>query len=249
MSRFKRSHLSVLILTSIWLGNSLLSILPAQAGSVVTFNPPRGGAPQQTRGGASRGEVCTASTASPTASLTEAESQLVALVPQSDYVLTLKAHPTFFVYIPPTSAKQAFFSLKNEARQVTYQTTLPIATTGGILRIDLPDTAPELQVGQSYQWGIALLCSGKLRPDSPYINSWVKRSQPSGAVTVDADAAPSLERVASYGNSGIWYDTLSTLADLRQQQPNDAELTTTWQNLLNSVELNSVSSAIFLKTS
>jgi hypothetical protein len=240
MSRFKRSHLPVFILTSVWLGSSLFSLLPALAGSAVTFNPPRGGAPQQTRGGASRGEVCVQSP-------TEIAPQLVALIPPSDQILTLKAHPTFFVYVPPTSAQAAFFSLRNETGQVTYQTTLPIVATGGILRVDLPDTAPALEVGQSYQWGIALLCSGKLRPDSPFVNSWVQRSQPSGEMV--ADTAPSLERAALYGSSGIWYDTLSTLADLQQQQPNNAELTTIWQNLLNSVQLNSVSSALLLKAS
>ncbi len=208
-------------------------MLPAYAGSTVTFNPPRGGAPQQTRGGASRGDT---------------EPQLIALTPHSASGLTLKAYPTFFVYIPPTAAQKAFFSLRDEAGQVTYQTTLSIAdlpiASGGILRVDLPDNAPALQVGKSYQWGIALLTSGKLRPDSPFITSWIQRRQPS---TIIADAEPSLENAALYGSSGIWYDALSTLADLRQQQPNDVELTTIWQNLLNSAELNSVPSALLLK--
>jgi len=238
MNKLKRSHLSVLILTKLWLGCSLLSVLPVQAGTPVTFNPPRGGAPQQTRGGASRGEVC----GQPQA---DTASQLVALTPPSGYGLTLKAHPTFFVYIPPTSTKEAFFSLRDESGQVAYQATLPIAAAGGVMRIDVPDTAPALEVGKSYQWGIALLCSGRLRPDSPFITSWIQRSQPSGEVAHAVDAAPSLEQAALYGSSGIWYDALSTLADLRQQQPHDAALTTVWQNLLNSVELNSVSSALF----
>ena len=235
MSRLKRSSPSVSILTSLWLGGLLLSTPSAQAGSKVTFNPPRGGAPHQTRGGASRGDTA---------------PQLIALIPHSASGLTLKAYPTFFVYIPPTSAQEVFFSLRDETGQVTYQTTLPIANlpiaAGGILRVDLPDTAPALQVGKSYQWGIALLSAGKLRPDSPFIASWIQRSQTSPAI---ADAEPSLENAALYGSSGIWYDALSTLADLRQQQPDNTELTIIWQNLLNSVELNSISSALLLKAS
>ncbi len=202
----------------------------------VTFNPPEGNAPYQTRGGASRGEVaCTENTS-------EAKQQFIPLTPTSSYGLTVAEHPVFFAYVPSTSAQTAFFSLSDEQGEVYYQTTLPIPTTGGLVEVTLPDTLPPLEVGKPYQWGMAILCSGRLRPDSPFISSWVKRIESSADFANQLQAASPLEQAALYGTHGIWYDMLATLAELRKAQPTDPTLSTNWEQLLHSVGLDTVAS-------
>jgi hypothetical protein len=216
---------------------ALEGAVPKDAGSV-TFNPPRGGAPRQTIGGASRGDVaCSPGTAS------QQEQPFTALIPTSNYGLTLSHHPTFLAYIPPTSAQTAFFTLKDESGQVQYQSTFPIPTNGGIVRFTLPTTTPGLEAGKLYQWGMAILCTGRLRPDSPFISSWIKRTQPSTNLTNQLAIASPLNRAAAYGANGIWYDTLATLAELRTQKPDNSTLTSIWQKLLESAELGRVAQA------
>ena len=226
---------SIVLITSILCAASLsLSQAASQAGTA--FNPPGGGAPSG-RGGASRGEIACSSNP------IEFSHRFVTLTPvDSNYGLTFSERPTFFVNIPPSSAQKAFFSLKDDQGKVHYQAILPINQQGGIMRIDLPRSVSPLVVDRRYQWGVAALCSGKLKPDSPFVSSWIKRVMPSTNLTKQLMKAPLMERVAVYSTNGIWYDTLTTLADTRQQQPNNLTLLETWSVLLNDVGLGEIAS-------
>jgi hypothetical protein len=45
------------------------------------------------------------------------------------------------------------------------------------------------------------------------------------------------DRAAIYAASGIWYDSITTLVELRQKRFDDAALKNDWQSLLESVDL------------
>jgi hypothetical protein len=49
-----------------------------------------------------------------------------------------------------------------------------------------------------------------------------------------------LQQVAIYASNGIWYEALTTLAQLRQNSPQDATLQQEWQDLLIFVGLNDI---------
>lgn len=229
----KRNHIfSIVLITSTFLLG--VDRLLDRAAWAVPFNPPSGGAPKG-RGGASRGDaVCSSD---PETFI----QRFTTLAPSdSNYGLTVSQRPTLFAYIPPTSAQKAFFTIKEEHGRVHHQMMLPIASKGGILRIDLPQSAPPLKLGQRYQWGIALLCKGKLRPDSPFVSSWVQRVELPTSLTGKISPSASMEQVALYGANGIWYDMLATLADLKQQQPNNSGLQSRWSELLSSAGLGAI---------
>jgi hypothetical protein len=206
----------------------------------VTFEPPRGDAPRDTRGGASRGDTCSTLTAAE-ASTANAPQVFTLLSPTNAQGLTLAEHPQFFIYVPTTDAPSLFFTLKDAEGTVQYQATLPLQKYDGVIQVSLPDSAPKLEAGKSYQWGAALLCSGRLRPDSPFVSGWVKRveSTPALAQQLTATMAP-LERAAVYGANGLWYDMLSTLAQLRQEQPENAALASNWEQVLGAGGLEAI---------
>ena len=238
MFKYQKQHKNacsaVLITTMLCAGSISLSTGISRAGAA--FNPPGGSAPSG-RGGASRGEIACSSNP------IEFSRHFVPLAPvNSNYGLTTLAYPTFFVNMPSSSAQKAFFSLKDEKGKVYYQTVLPINQQGGIMRIDLPQSAAPLVVEQRYQWGVAILCSGKLKPDSPFVSSWVQRVLPSVSLTNQLAKATPIDRAALYSSNGIWYDTLTTLDDTRQQEPNNSTLLSTWNTLLNSVGLSEIGS-------
>ncbi len=222
---------TVLITSMFLLGADQLTNRVAWA---VPFNPPSGGAPQG-RGGASRGDAICAP---------DHETfiqRFTTLAPtDSNYGLTVSQRPTLFAYIPPTSAQKAFFTIREENGRMHHQMILPIASKGGILRIDLPQSVPPLKLGQRYQWGIALLCRGRLRPDSPFVSSWVQRVELPASLTGKISPLASMEQVALYGANGIWYDMLATLAELKQQQPNNSSLRSRWSELLSSAGLGAI---------
>jgi Domain of Unknown Function (DUF928) len=202
-------------------------VMPSMA--QVTFRPPAGDAPKTSSGGASRdGSSCGL------ASKSNKGTPITPLMPTANIGLTMAERPTIMVYLPATSAKKAFFSIQDEDTNQHYQTTLYLPQEAGVMEVSLPDSAPALKTGKNYKWSLVMICSEDLEPDSPSVSGWIRRVQGYRALTA------SLESVSQLAKDGVWYDSLSTLAKLRRSQPNDQNLTASWQQLLNSAGLEAI---------
>ena len=203
-------------------------------GFKVTFNPPTADKPKRTTGGASRtiGEC-----------INQAEKSAIPftpLLPDSTSGLTTAAYPTVLAYLPETSANKVFFSWQDEDGNEHYQTILPMEQESGIVSLTLPETAPPLQVGKNYQWAMALMCDGKLQPDSPIVRGEIRRVEIASSLSDRLQTSNTLETAAVYGEAGIWYETASTMAQLVEARPDDAFLVANWQDLLTSVGLEKI---------
>lgn len=211
---------------------------PSQAAPSVRFEPPAGGAPVETKGGASRGDIaCATSTSRDT-------PQIVLVTPaNSNYGLTTSEHPTFLMYVPPSSAQTALFTLKNTKGQLHHRQLLSVPPHGGILRLTLPKTIAPLALNQSYEWGIVLMCGGRLRPDSPFATGWIQRIQLAGRIGAHLKQQSAMEQAATYGATGIWYDMISTIAELKQQKPQDPTIVRTWKQILDAAGLTKITAA------
>jgi hypothetical protein len=205
----------------------------------VTFEPPQGRQPGQTVGGASRGGQCPLDVG-PNLPFTP-------LLPVGSPALTMKTHPSFMVYLPETSATQALLSVKDAAENYDYQAIMPISDRSGIVSLTIPDDAPALEVNHEYQWSLVLMCDNQLRPDSPVIQGDVMRVATSGYLTDKLAQANLLESAALYGEEGIWYDALTSMAQLKTAHPEDQDLAVNWQNLLSSVGLDQIARAEFVE--
>lgn len=213
-------------------------LLSSPMALAVTFSTPKGvsGTPRtQTSGGASRnGGQCLSSSGTAT-------SEAMALLPPTTQALTVSGRPTFFVYIPPTTATEASFSLQDESGELQYQTKVALPEQGGALSIPLPETASTLQEGKTYKWFFEIHCAAQYDPDNPIIEGSVSRTPMAPALESELAAShTALERVQLYADAGIWYDTLGTLAQARQARPQDPALAQSWQELLNSVGLHEI---------
>ena len=216
----------------------------------IDFIPPDDGDPGDTASGGTRGR-CSEITAT-------APEEFRALLPESNRGLTLHAHPTFFVYVPQTSAKAIFFQLQDERERVRYQTIVPINDRPGIVSIELPSSAPALELDLIYLWSAVALCEydgGQLdldtvlpfTPNDPWVQGWVRRVEPNADLQGHIDSEASLELAALYAAKGIWFDTLAVLATLRRAQPENSRLVWEWETLLQSVGLDSIASQPFIE--
>ena len=85
------------------------------------------------------------------------------------------------------------------------------------------------------------MCYPEFDPDNPLIEGSVQRT--TMEPTLESQLAEKTTAVAQaelYGAAGIWYDTVSTLAQARQSQPNDPTLAKNWEDLLVSVGLEEI---------
>jgi Domain of Unknown Function (DUF928) len=197
---------------------------------VIFMPPPTDKKPPKTSGAGSRGGECMqGASASVNASV---KPPLMALMPVVNTGLTVAKHPSFWVYIPETPAKQVVLSLRQNGSKPHSQTFFDSPKTPGVISLSLPQSAPALEIGKTYQWAVTLICGEKPSPNDPVIVSWVSR-----AASAPLNQLTALEQAAAYGRQGIWFDALTALAQARRSQPNQTELQTTWANFLTSAGL------------
>ena len=144
------------------------------------------------------------------------------------------------IYKNKTSAKQMLFSLRDDAGEQIYQTFLPVPSVSGVVAISMPEEAPELTVNKKYKWTVAIICGKSLRPDSPTIEGWIQRVPESSSLTSKLQSANPLEKIALYGENGLWYDLVSSLNKLRIASPSDQYLSKAWEELIKDNGIKSI---------
>jgi len=164
------------------------------------------------------------------------------LRPETDIELTLAKYPTFFVYVPSNDAETAEFVLLDENDQDVYRTTFKTSGEPGVVSLSLPAFAnlPPLEVGKAYHWYFSLIYNPEDRSKDTVVEGWIQRVEPSLTLERELEKATPRDRVALYANSGIWYDSLTSLAELRRSQPSDSMLFEAWEKLLGSVGLSKI---------
>lgn len=210
----------------------------------VSFIPPKNdGKPDKTRGAGSRQDGQCPQDFTPVATTDTSSSKpfLTALVPNTNYGLTLAERPTFLVYLPKTSAKQVVLSIKEEGIKHHSQIFLPITQSPGIIRIKPSENTPPLEVNKNYQWAVVLICGERPSPNDPVIASWVRRVALPNSVSQQLAQKTSLEQAAWYGKQGIWYDFMVALAQAKQLQFHQYPMTEIWADFLTSVGLEAIS--------
>ncbi len=199
--------------------------------------PPEDQKPEHTRGAGSRNDQqCSQdifSSNKPNAPLTQ--TSLIPLVPSSNWGLTTAKHPTFWINLPETSAQQIVLSIREEGRTFHSQTFISIAGKSGLIAVQSSQDSPPLELDKSYQWAVVLICGNQPNPNDPAVASWIKRV----TITEPNHLGTPLEKVAWYGENGIWYDAVTALMEVRQSQPNNQNIRDIWAKFLESGEVNS----------
>lgn len=116
---------------------------------------------------------------------------LIALMPKTNLTLTLSERPTFWFYIPYTTAQydRATFDLFDAENNFVIDSLLTIefsnspgesSSIPGIISVTLPPTAQPLELDREYHWYFSVE-SGKCKtsPSSSLpVHGWVKRVSP-----------------------------------------------------------------------
>jgi Domain of Unknown Function (DUF928) len=150
--------------------------------------------------------------------------------------LTVSASPQFFIYSPQTTASTAEFVLKDQNEEDIYRKTFPISGEAKTLVIRLPESV-NLEVNRSYHWYFSIVCDPDNLSKNVDINAWTQRIAVNPALANELENADSLTQSGLYAQTGIWYDAIAILAQLRQENSDDAIAAEKWKNLLNSAGL------------
>jgi hypothetical protein len=202
------------------------------------FKPPEDDAPSRTVGGGSRPSslgLCPQD-------LQKIDRPLTALLSAKEQSLTTASRPAFFVYLPQTQAKQISLTIKDDQEDYYYEAILPLSQQSGIIKIDLPEDAPNLATEKNYTWSVTIVCGKMKKPGDPYVSGTIERVEANIELQKRLESA-SLEEMANlYANNGIWYDALNAVARWKMAEPNSNLAVTNWKQLLQAVGLESIGS-------
>ena len=164
--------------------------------------------------------------------------------------LTTSERPTFWFYVPYTQDLTATteFILQDSAGNDIYRNAIALPPKPSVIGVSLPSNA-SLQVGKTYRWYLKVRCNQQQTASVPiYVEGDIQRVNLDSRVMQQSEAAVDLQqKVAIYAANGIWFDSLTMLAQMRQKNPNDASLAWDWQSLLQSVNLDNVATAPLVK--
>lgn len=163
---------------------------------------------------------------------------------------TFSSRPTFWVYVsdvPPNTELQ--FTLQDaRGNQELYAKQFTLNQETGLVGVYLPQTAPELAIGETYYWELSMNCADDETPVNLISASgWVQRVNPQelrslpsfdpAPLVQELAKAPAADKPALYAGLGIWQDAVTALIELRQKQPQNRELLEDWQTLLTGAQM------------
>ena len=163
------------------------------------------------------------------------EEQITALMPKGNYGLTLQDMPSIFVYLPRTTAKQVVLAIQDEAEAYHEIAFLPITKHAQIVSFALPEDKPSLTPGKYYKWKLTLVCGDIPNVEDPKLEGWLKPID-RNSLTTEPDEKDAIAKVNWYSQNGYWYDLLLQLETAQKANPNDPEIASVWQDLLQKVQ-------------
>ncbi len=195
------------------------------------FQPPDRGAPPRTEDLGTRGGLLS-------------QKPLTVLMPdvkpqEPNFGLTLSAYPTFFAYIPESSAETGLFVLIDDNEQIVYRESFPMPQQAGIVSISLPHNAsPALEMDRWYQWYVIVVDNPDHWSNNGISNrGWIQRIKPNETLENQLQNATPRELPTLYAEAGIWHDAVASLITLRDAQPDNPILISDWKKLFDSAGL------------
>ena len=224
-----RTLLTILSPTLVELAIALNVILTPQGAIAapwkVTYRPPNRGAPGSNGAGASR-PACRVM-----------PKPVAALAPiESNWGETLEGHPSLWFYQPYQGVSVQLTLVEEQSQMVIFAQNYASNQGSGITKLEIPETAPELEIDKLYRWKIEFVCNARTQQQYAVSGVIVRRAI-SDKLKCQINHATPEERITLLAEKGLWYDTVNELATLRRSHPDDPIALETWQQLLSQPEV------------
>jgi len=205
-------------------------------------SPPAG----RRKGGAGRGRRCPStpysiaalvpSWSTSAAALPNEISRIVA--PELIYGTTILANPTFLVYMPYTaeSARSAKLMVLDEAghQVIPEPIKIELPKTPGIMSVQFPEV---LGVGKLYNWYFSVVCDEQKPSRNPGVRGWIQRVEISQGLRNALGQTAETATFEIYARYGIWFESVSALANAYRLDQSNETIERTWTELLNGLGL------------
>jgi hypothetical protein len=157
---------------------------------------------------------------------------------------TTAAYPTFWFYLPyaltPDRPAELLVERPDPTDPRYTQQRLLMQVTAvpaGVVGLRLPPTEAPLTVNQPYHLKLVVRCNPQDASANQFVDATIVRLPVPASLQQQVQTASPREQARLYASAGFWEDAVTTLATLRRQAPQNAQLATAWETLLAEVEL------------
>jgi Domain of Unknown Function (DUF928) len=162
---------------------------------------------------------------------------LSALVPE-DTGLTMSEQPSLYWFISSATALPVEVAVSDpRATQPVLETRLPSPVQPGVHRIKLADLGVRLAPGVSYRWSVSVISDVNRRSRDILAGGVIERVQAPAGLQEKLAQSRKEEHPFLYAQAGLWYDALTSISELIEVTPYDAQLRKQRAGLLNQVGL------------
>lgn len=174
-----------------------------------------------------------------------------------DVGLTTQAQPTAFVYLPdllkspalnasdtldPKSVKAQFMiqHIKDESLEdlIPNPIDLDIPDDGGLAQINFETLGITLIPQQTYHWYLSIVCDSERPSRNPSVDAWIEVVDPDTKKNIEdgiVNITDDYEKIQFYIDRQIWHETVTSLIDLRCQEPDNVQHQQELKELLTSI--------------
>jgi hypothetical protein len=206
-----RLTLAWLVCGILW-GYYLPQSTGAEQADVITYKPPRRGAPGGREGAGTR-------------SLGGALSTLAVLAPKDHTGLTAQEQPVLYWYLSQETQHPVEIIL-TDRQSVTPLLAIRLhpPLRPGMQPVRLADYNIHLAPGVSYKWSVSLVPNAAQRSHSVITAGTIERIELPNELRGQLVQANKITSARLYATAGIWYDTIATLSELIDAAPQDTTL-------------------------
>lgn len=193
-----------------------------------TYQPPKKLIPRARVGGTFRGTDGT-------------DPEIVALVP--DHIgLTIRQTPTLNWYLSKSTTYPLRFTLTNTEKIIpVYEGPLPTPKEAGVQSIDLKSLGVRLEPHVEYRWFVSARRNADSYSEDIVAGGMIERCEFTECLTI---TSPNLtcdkDSVRANALVGLWYDAMSCVCSLIENDPIDPSLRRLRASLLRQVGLNRI---------
>ncbi|MBI5234066.1 MAG: DUF928 domain-containing protein [Deltaproteobacteria bacterium] len=197
------------LISPVFEGNG--SFLNAAEKKTFSYKPPMRGKPGNRVGGGTRG--------------TQDDMPVIAALVPDHTGLTTLGQPVLYWYLSKATKNNIEFTLNDDKGvQPVAEMALKDTDRPGIHAIRLSDYKIDLLKGTEYQWFVSVVRDTEQRSRDIIATGMIRRVEPAKDLTEKLSSAGKTERPFVYAENGIWYDALSALSQLIEENPDDKTL-------------------------
>jgi Domain of Unknown Function (DUF928) len=155
--------------------------------------------------------------------------------------LTVQEQPALFWYLAGTSPYPVELTITDDrSPQPLFETRIVAPIQAGIQRIRLAEAGVHLSKGVPYRWAVALVVDPASPSRDNIAGGTIERVEIPKGLRAKLKQAGKPQTPSIYAQAGLWYDALTSIADLLEAAPNDPALRQQQTALLEQVGLRQI---------